>query len=92
MTDQAMRSRIGEYSINFRQGEASVYWNRYNSEPATSVYQLDVLGVVWQKQGEPVSSVETMGAESGGYAFNTLFQLGEGYKRVSPRASAVPAE
>ena len=78
MTDQAMRSRIGEHPINFRQREPCVDWNRYDSEPATRVHQLDVLGAVRQKQGEPVSSAKTVGTESGCYAFNTLFQLGEG--------------
>ena len=77
MTDQAMRSRIGEHPINFRQGESCIDWNRDDSKPATGVHQLDVLGAVRQKQGEPVSSVKTMGAESGCYAFNTRLQFGE---------------
>ena len=78
MTDQPMRSRIGEHPINLHLGQASVYRNRYDSEPATRVHQLDVLGAVRQKKGETVSSIETMRAERGCYALNTIFQFGEG--------------
>ena len=78
MTDQAMRSCIGEHPINFRQREPCVDWNRDDSKPATGVHQLDVLGAVRQKKGEPVSSVKAMRAECGCYAFNTPFQFGEG--------------
>ena len=57
MTDQAMRSHIGEHPINFRQGEASVYWNRYDSKPATAVHQLYVLRAVRQKQALSVAAI-----------------------------------
>jgi hypothetical protein len=77
MTDQPMRSRIGDYPINLHLGKASIDRNRYDAKPATRVDQLNVFGTVRQKKGKTVSSMETMCAERGRYALDTVFQLGK---------------
>src|SRR4029077_17605630 len=68
--NQPTWSRVGEHPINLRQREDSVVRNPHDSEPATCIPQRYILRTVRQKKGETVSSLKTVCAERGCYAFN----------------------
>src|SRR3954454_23664510 len=75
MPNQTPRAGIGEHAIDLSRRRPRVDGHRNYAEPAADIYQLEVLGLVGEKDGEPVARAETLSVECRGNSTDTIVKL-----------------
>jgi hypothetical protein len=67
--------------IDFRYREPGVHRNGNHSKPGTSVDQLEIVGFVWQEQGQAIASSESVLAERRSNASDTIVKFAKSPSR-----------
>jgi hypothetical protein len=60
VANEAARACVDEHAINLGSRKPGVQWDRYHSEPAARIHELDVLGSIWKQNGQPIASLKTV--------------------------------
>jgi hypothetical protein len=75
VSDYTSRACVSDEVIDFRYREPGVHRNRNQSQPGTSIDQLEIVGFIWQEHGQAVASSESVFAERCGNSRNTIVKL-----------------
>jgi hypothetical protein len=60
MANQSAGLSIVEDAVDFFNRQPCVQWNYDHSEPGAGINELDVIRLVWKKNGQPISGFEAM--------------------------------
>src|SRR4051794_27551970 len=75
MPNQTPRARIGEHAIDLGRRRPGIDGHGNHAQPAAGIDQLEVLGLVGEKDGEPVARAEPLPVERRGKSTDTIVKL-----------------
>ena len=65
MTQEAMRGRIFEYSVNLSRCQTNIQRDNDYSQPTARIHQLQVIRFVGKQKGEAVATFQALTVETG---------------------------
>jgi hypothetical protein len=83
MANEASRACVDEHAIDLASRESRVQWDRYHSEPAARIDELDVLDSIWKQNGQPIASLKTVSLQRCSNTRDAILKLAKRWSRLA---------